>query len=192
MGSHTYGGISIELSRPLTAEEFDAYIAGLRAIPGYPEQGEGSQRDILGDDWDINGVTDGDIGRLTVDAEGLDIEVGGKVYEIAQALGVFLARLPADITCEGEGLFETEGEHWALRVKGREVKELQAELRIVEPDALPERTGMGSVVIRVDDEVYAAILAVKHEMEKARAATVSMGEAAHEAVRQALLKAEVD
>jgi hypothetical protein len=133
MGSHTYGGISIEFSRPLTAEELGKYVEGLQAVAAYPETDEGSQRDIFGDDWDINGEAYGDIGRLDVGEEGMEVSAAGKVYAIEKAVSVFISRLPADVLCSGEGFFETEGEHWALRVRGRTVRELSVELQIVEP-----------------------------------------------------------
>jgi hypothetical protein len=118
MGTYTYGGVSVAFSRPLTEAERAEFI----------ERARGLDQETLGDVWDVNGIRSGDIGKLEVYAEGFEVESGGKVYEIPQAVNAFLALLPPDVTAEGEGTFESDAWHWALRIRGRDAVEVPASL----------------------------------------------------------------
>jgi len=142
MGVYTEGSLYAELSRELTEAELAEVIGKARTLNEEQERagfGYGNEGP-LGDSWDVNGDAWGDIGRATFRPGSLDIEVGGKVYEIEQAVGAFLGLLPDDVTATGEGMFETEGEHWALRIVGRETVTLGAELVVIEPDPVNEGT----------------------------------------------------
>jgi hypothetical protein len=121
MGVHTYGSLGVMLSRRLTDDEVAQVKVGF----------DGLGEEELGDSWVLDeDQTWGDIGRLAVEAEWLRFEAEGKVYDIPDAVRAVLRLLPEGVEGRGDGLFESDGEHWAIRVEGREVRELDAEVRV--------------------------------------------------------------
>lgn len=131
MGNTTYGSIEAQLSRPLTEAEEVSWLAAVKAHePEEDSTGWTGFEAFQPDGWCFTNDDWGDIGQagLNEARDILRIEVGGKVYDTVAALTVMVALMPEDITAEGEGAFETEGEHWGLRVHGREVREVGAEV----------------------------------------------------------------
>lgn len=125
MGSYTYGTLDVQLSRSMTDTEQARYIQWASALS------------VAELDGDFNPYEKGygDIGLLAVEPNLLSFQSEGKVYDIEQKVEKLLAGVPPNIECSGEAIFETEGEHWAIRIVGREARVLGAGVRIEEEDA---------------------------------------------------------
>ncbi len=76
--------------------------------------------------WDINGTMFGDVGILRTDHNGFEVEAGGKVYDLTDGVSYFVEALPLDVNAHGSGTFESDGYHWGIAVRGREVREVEA------------------------------------------------------------------
>lgn len=154
MGNYTYGTLGVNFSRKLTNDEYEtwreratttappyrcgnskhggAWLNGDGRCPHYDDTPGASgfcyrpwdAYDPEG--WTFDDSTYGDVGIGHLDPGGFEIEAGGKVYDIEQAAAWWVHLLPADVEADGEGLFETEGEHWGVLVRGREVRNVEA------------------------------------------------------------------
>lgn len=135
MGSTTYGSIRVDLSRDLTEEEWESWIVRCKTVPAAPEADRYQLDRYDPEGWSFgdDGLSwSGDGGVVYLEREGFSIEVSGKVYDLVDAVAHFLASLPPDVTATGATSFETEGEHWGIRVDGREVREVEAQV-VIEP-----------------------------------------------------------
>lgn len=93
------------------------------------------------DGWTFDNSTWGDVGSAQLARNGFGVETSGKVYDLTDAVAFFVEALPADVTAEGSGAFDSDGSHWGLLVEGRETREVSAGV-VVEGDPAPQ----GSVV----------------------------------------------
>jgi hypothetical protein len=133
MGSYTYGGISVQFSRELTASEFlrlETLAPKALVLQDWDTKGDSPRP--LEEEWDFEGGY-GDIGTATLHEQGLELSTEGKVYCIENGVRAVVDLLPPGVTASGWGEFETEGERWALKVEGRTVTTPSVELQEVEP-----------------------------------------------------------
>lgn len=125
MGSFTYGSAGVGFSRSLTEEEHAAWLLAIAEAQVSEEYMEDTTF-RLADAVDINGMVFGDIITVNTQVAGFDLEAGGKVYSIANVIQAMIDELPEDVTADGEGMFETDGDHWGVLVEDRTVKERSA------------------------------------------------------------------
>lgn len=123
MGVHTSGYASFELSRELTEDEFKSWVE--KAKDAEYTGGTWNEQGRVEEQFEINGNTWGDIGIVEADRKTLALTADGKVYDIVACLTAVFACLPEDVTVEGDGEFDSDGEDWACCVaeNGREVVE---------------------------------------------------------------------
>lgn len=129
--------------------------------------------------WDFTGQYDGDIGIAELGTKGFTIRTGGKVYDIVDAAAFFVESLPEGVTAEGSGQFESDGEHWAIAVRGRTVREVSAWV-FVEGDAAPKGSEVWTLghVNFVDGSVSLAVYSSEHD------ARVAYGDELREHLRE--------
>lgn len=133
MGSYTYGSLEVQFSDTLTDDELEQYENSLLTRCSQCHTADKDNYidyDYEPEGWAIGDTSGDDRGYVDPMTDGFGVYVGGKVYDLERAVEHFMHILPERIMCEGEGVFETEGEHWGIRVKRREMQALNVELVI--------------------------------------------------------------
>ena len=164
--------VSLETSARYVCEHFDPTpgVGGFCYVDSDRFDPEG---------WDFTGQYDGDIGIAELGTKGFTIRTGGKVYDIVDAAAFFVESLPEGVTAEGSGQFESDGEHWAIAVRGRTVREVSAWV-FVEGDAAPKGSEVWTLghVNFVDGSVSLAVYSSEHD------ARVAYGDELREHLRE--------
>lgn len=127
MGTTTYGSFTAKFSRRLSDREFEEWEAAVKGHePVVDTRWSWEAYDPAG--WTFDDDEWGDIGHFRLHRLGFEVETEGKVYDVTDAIETAVRYLPSDVMVAGEGIFDTEGEHWGVRVKDREVRERSAEV----------------------------------------------------------------
>lgn len=129
MGVYTTGSLSGTFSRELTLGEYQKLTVDFEAGPPPCETPEGRYHwgHFETNNWEVNNDHWGDVGKLNVTTTTFEFATDGKVYDLEHAVAWFLQCLPPDVTVDPcEGVFDSDGEAWGIRIQGRECRSVSA------------------------------------------------------------------